>query len=159
MSKARLIGDLLTKIGAICDTGFALAVHIRYARPTLLYETYAREWSTYYSKNGLMLSDPIVHWGLRETGLLIWDEYDGPDEAGVLAAARAHGLHNGMTYSVGPAASRTISGLTCSAGPFDPEQIRFLTETIDRIHDETAEDRLSAEDLHLLRAIELPRVD
>ena len=54
----------LEAIGTICDLGFALAVHIRLTRPTLLYQTYADDWSENYSTKGYMMSDPSVAWGL-----------------------------------------------------------------------------------------------
>ena len=60
-----------------CDTGFALAVHIRYTRPTLLYQTYEQSWADQYSEKGYMLSDPTVHWGLANVGSMEWEQSGG----------------------------------------------------------------------------------
>lgn len=56
--------SLHKQLSAICDTGFAIAAHIRYTRPSLLYQTYARKWSEHYSEKGYMLCDPVVIWVL-----------------------------------------------------------------------------------------------
>ncbi len=65
MSKVVKISDALDRIGQICDTGFALAVHIRFTRPTLLYRTYDQAWIDHYSENGMMLTDPVVNGASR----------------------------------------------------------------------------------------------
>lgn len=122
---------------AVCDRGFALAVHIRLTRPTLLYQTYDQAWSDTYSERGYMLSDPVVHWGLMNTGWVEWESLVGQDPAGVIAAAKAHGLTNGWTYSVGSPSSRTIAGLPRSGAPFTAAERAEMARTVDAIHEAT----------------------
>ena len=124
---------LLGQLSAICDRGFALAVHIRYTRPTLLYQTYAQKWGDHYSENGYMMVDPTVHWGLANVGAIAWTELVPQDISGVIAAAQAHGLTNGWTYAVGPATSRSLGSLT-SSQPFPPEAHARSCAIIDEIH-------------------------
>ncbi len=131
-----LVAVLLSELRSICDRGFALAVHIRYTRPTLLYQTYAQKWTDHYSENGYMLVDPTVHWGLANVGFVDWQDLVAQDQAGVIAAARAHGLSNGWTYAVGPATSRSLGSLTGSL-PFSPEARARCCAIIDEIHSAT----------------------
>ncbi len=134
--KVPAVAALLGKLNAICDSGYALAVHIRYTRPALLFQTYSREWSDYYSEKGLMLSDPTVHWGLANVGSMDWDKFATQDPEGIITAARNHGLHNGWTYSVGSATSRSLASMTRTSG-FTEEQKDLIRATIDEIHSQT----------------------
>ena len=128
--------DNPAQLSAFCDRGFALAVHIHYTRPTLLYQTYAQSWGDHYSENGYMLVDPTVHWGLANVGSIEWEHLMAQDPSGVIAAARKHGLSNGWTYAVGPATSRSLGSLTCST-PFTPESHARCCAIIDEINRQT----------------------
>ncbi len=131
------IAQLLGRLRTYCDRGFALAIHIRYTRPTLLYQTYAQDWADHYSENGYMLSDPVVGWGLGNTGWVEWATLTDQDPQGVISDAVAHGLTNGWTYATGPAASRTIAGLTRSGAAFSPEDRADIAAIVDHLHDLT----------------------
>jgi LuxR family transcriptional regulator len=136
LGKQAAIAVLLGRLHTICDCGFALAVHIRYTRPTLLYQTYAQDWADHYSEKGYMLSDPTVHWGLANVGSMDWDNLVAQDSEGVIAAARSYGLINGWTYAVGPATSRSLASMTRTTPFTDPlrDEVRGV---IDEIHDLT----------------------
>lgn len=135
--KVEAVAQNLGRLAGYCDRGFALAVHIRYTRPTLLYQTYAQDWADHYSVKGYMLSDPVVHWGLMNSGWVEWASLSDRDPEGVIADAVAHGLTNGWTYSVGPAASRTIAGLPRSGAPFSDAERAELARIVDAIHEMT----------------------
>jgi LuxR family transcriptional regulator, quorum-sensing system regulator SdiA len=135
--KIEAMRDLLAQIGLICDTGFALAIHIRFTRPALLYRTYRSDWIEHYSEKGFMLSDPVVHWGLMNSGKVLWDDLSEQDTSGVLSDAKSFGLMNGWTYSVGLASSRTISGHTKSGADFTPDQVATLQTLVQQAHDLT----------------------
>ena len=128
-SVAALLGELVSN----CDSGFALAAHIRYTRPTLLYQTYAQTWGDHYSENGYMMVDPTVHWGLANVGSVDWQDLVTQDMAGVIQAAHNHGLNNGWTYATGPATSRSLGSLTNSV-PFTAEARLRCCAIIDEIH-------------------------
>ena len=131
--KEAAVAEILSGFNTLCDRGYALAVHIRYTRPTILYQTYSTEWADHYSEKGYMLSDPVVLWGLTNTGWVEWASLQGNDQVGVIADAVAHGLLNGWTYSVGPAASRTIAGLTRSV-PFTAAERAEMAALVDKLH-------------------------
>lgn len=154
MDRVNKIEELLREMSAICDTGFALALHIRYTRPLLLYQSYSREWNDLYSARGLMLIDPVVRWGLEHAGVIHWDDPALDDPEGVVALARRHGLRNGVTISTGPVVSRTISGLTRSSGPFTEDEIGRLGCLVETAHQVTEGlDSLEGPEMAALRAL------
>jgi LuxR family transcriptional regulator, quorum-sensing system regulator SdiA len=124
----------LDRLRCLSNTGYALAIHIRYTRPTLLYRTYAQDWIDHYSEQGFMLCDPVVRWGLNHTGMVEWSELTESDPKGVFAAASSHGLLNGLTYSTGGTASRTISGHTRCGPAFTQAERDEFACVMDDIH-------------------------
>ena len=138
LAKDRSIRDALAgelgRLRAYCDSGFALAIHIRLTRPTLLYQTYAQDWSDHYSEKGYMLSDPVVHWGLTQTGRVVWDSLAGQDPEGVLTAAKRFGLHHGWSYATGVAGDKTIAGLTRSDRAHTEAEVAEICQIVDSIH-------------------------
>jgi LuxR family transcriptional regulator, quorum-sensing system regulator SdiA len=149
--KIEAVATALAKLRAHCDRGFALAIHIRLTRPTLLYQTYAEKWSEHYSVKGFMLTDPVVRWGLEQTGSVRWADLVDQDPAGVIRDAVKFGLTNGWTYSTGPAASRTIAGLTKSGVDFTEAQRDDIRQLVDHIHAVT--EVVTAADIDKLRAL------
>lgn len=132
------VGGHLTKLGKLCDSGFALAIHIRLTAPTLLYQTYAQAWADHYSIRGYMLSDPVVRWGLTHTGRVAWDTLTGEDPEGVIPAAVSFGLKHGWTYAVGPITSRTIAGLTRSDRAHTAAEVAEIEAIVNDLHALTA---------------------
>lgn len=128
------VSNALTALGRICDSGFALAVHIRLIRPTLLYQTYAQAWVDHYSTKGYMLTDPTVVWGLEHTGAISWAALADRDSAGIFADARSFGLMHGHTYATGPANSRTIASAAKSAADFTAAEQDEICRLVDQIH-------------------------
>jgi LuxR family transcriptional regulator len=143
----------LGRLQSLCDTGYALAIHIRYTRPSLMYRTYPHVWLEYYSEHGLMLSDPVVRWALAHEGAVTWDQLERDDPAGVIASARDHGLSHGVSYSVGPAESRTMAGMTRST-PFSDAEMAEMHDIVRSIHDLTEGfDQLPLADQNALRVL------
>jgi LuxR family transcriptional regulator len=132
--KVEAVARHLSRLGTLCDTGFALAIHIRLTAPTLLYQTYAQDWADHYSIKGYMLFDPVVHWGLTNTGRVVWDTLTDADPEGVIAAAVSFGLTHGWTYAVGPSSSRTIAGLTRSDRAHTIEEVAEIQAIVDDLH-------------------------
>lgn len=117
----------------LCDTGFAVAIHIRFTRPSLLFRTYPAAWIDHYNEKGFMMVDPTVRWGLSHTGSMDWDNLADDDQDGVLHAAREFGLENGWSYATGPATSRSLASMTRSSA-FTAGQHAEVCSIIDDIH-------------------------
>jgi LuxR family transcriptional regulator, quorum-sensing system regulator SdiA len=146
----------LKMLGAMCDTGYLLAMHIRYTRPTLLFTTYPAVWLEYYGDKGMMLVDPVVRWAMSdipENGVALWRDLAKDDPGQVVAQSAAHGLHNGMSFAIGPLASRTIGSVTGSH-PFSQADTAMAQELITAIHDLTTDvEHMPAGIINALRAI------
>jgi LuxR family transcriptional regulator len=154
MTNVKAMAEHLARLSALCDTGYALAIHIKYTRPALLYRTYTQEWIDHYSEKGLMLVDPVVRWGITNTGLVQWDDLSHDDSAGVLTDARRFGLTNGITYSVGNPSSRTIAGFTKSGTAFSATEVAEMTGIVDTVHALTeGVEQFDAKELEALRAL------
>ena len=134
IAKIEAVSERLIRLGALCDSGFALAIHIRYTRPTILYRTYDQAWIEHYSERGFMLSDPVVHWGLTHVGGISWSVLTEQDPQGVLRDALAHGLHNGWTYAMGPQTSRSIAGVTKTGADFTAAERDEVAQIVDELH-------------------------
>ena len=134
IAKIEAVSERLARLGALCDSGFALAIHIRYTRPTILYRTYDQAWIEHYSERGFMLSDPVVHWGLTHVGGISWIDLADQDPQGVLRDAVAHGLDNGWTYAMGPQTSRSIAGVTRTGTDFTAAERAEIAQIVDDLH-------------------------
>lgn len=146
----------LKVLSALCDTGYLLAFHIRYTRPTLMFTTYPAVWLDHYSEKGMMMVDPVVRWAMSattESGVAMWHDLAGDDPAGVVASAAQHGLHNGMSFAIGPIASRTIGSVT-SSQPFSAAATSQAESLIAAIHTLTeGVESMSAKTVDALRAL------
>lgn len=123
----------LERLSAFCDTGYLLAVHIRYTRPSLMFKTYPPDWLDHYSENGFMMVDPVVRWSMAQEGTAFWDDLESDDPAGVVKAARKFGLSHGVSFAIGPSTSRTIGSVTNSAA-FTPQQLDQMRAIVTEIH-------------------------
>jgi len=133
---AQHVRQHLRQLGTLCDTGYLLAVHIRYTRPTLLFTTYPDVWLEYYGGKGLMLVDPVVLWAMSDTnpgGVAQWSDLAADDSGQVISAASAHGLQNGMSFAIGQITSRTIGSVTSST-PFSATATARAETLIAAIH-------------------------
>lgn len=133
------VKDKLMALADLCDSGYLLAVHIRYTRPTLMYTTYPSIWLEHYGEKGMMMVDPVVLWAMSETteaGVAHWTDLAGNDPAGVIAGSAAHGLHNGMSFAVGPITSRTIGSVTKSTA-FTAQETALAEMLVTAIHNLT----------------------
>lgn len=133
--RVHTVDTALRGLGALCDRGFALAVHIRLIRPTLLYRTYDEAWVEHYSMKGYMLTDPTVRWGLEHSGGVRWADLAKDDSAGVFSDALTFGLTNGWTYATGPAASRTICSGAKSGADVTEAEWKEIAALVDSIHE------------------------
>jgi LuxR family transcriptional regulator, quorum-sensing system regulator SdiA len=135
-SVLKQVSACLERLGTLCDTGYLLAVHIRYTRPSLMFKTYPKDWLDHYSERGFMMVDPVVGWAMAQEGTAFWDDLAANDPAGVVAAARSFGLSHGVSFAIGPNTSRTIGSVTRST-PFTPDEIDTMRAIITEIHDLT----------------------
>lgn len=132
------VRDLLSAVAAQSDWHFAIGVRIRFANPTLLYQTYPREWVNLYAEKAMIFVDPTVRWGLEHPGICRWSDLKDQDEAGVMAKAAEFGLRYGIVVSVGEASARTLGFFCREDRELSEADAAFALVKVQEIHDATA---------------------
>jgi LuxR family transcriptional regulator len=155
MQKRTNIANLVGQLGEESPAGFAVALHIAYATPTFLFQSYPPEWMEEYSARGLHLQDPTVAWGFSHTGAVRWSKLHDLDSAGVFRRARDFGLEYGVTLAV-MTESRTVASFARSDREFTDDEIDQLSDLLHQLHDETGGRReLSSNDRDALRGMSI----
>lgn len=137
MSSRAAINAGLQKLGRHARSGYFVGLHIRFAAPLMQFQTYAPEWSDFYSQNGYALRDPTIAWGFSTTGACRWSALPIPDPFNILAEAARHGLTFGMTVSHGQISSRTIASFARSDREFSDAEIADIEATVRQLHEMT----------------------
>lgn len=137
MGRNQRIDDLLADLSEQAPSGYYLALHIRFAAPLMMFQTYDPRWIDHYTQNAYALRDPIVAWGISRTGASRWSEIDLPDPFGIMEEAAGYGLRYGVCVSCGPMTSRTIASVARADREFTDEEIASVSGTILHLHHET----------------------
>lgn len=133
------ITETLRNLKAQVPTGFAMALHVRFATPTFLFQTYPKTWADFYSENGLVMADPTVAWGFANTGSCRWSDLDLPDPSGVMDKAAEHGLKYGVVIAVDIDDSRSFASFADSNREFDDGEVEQFQQHVKNLHAATAE--------------------
>jgi LuxR family transcriptional regulator len=134
MTQKARIAALLHHLDQRSPAGFAIALHVRFTRPTYLFQTYAKRWMDHYSATGMVMNDPVVRWGLQNTGHALWSELSHIDTVGVFEQAKDFGIMNGVAISIVRGESRSIGGFSRADRDFEAEEIDELEEGLSRLH-------------------------
>lgn len=137
MRRNQAIDNLLVDLGQEAPSGYYLALHVRFASPLMMFQTYDPDWSEHYTQNAYALRDPIVAWGISRTGATRWSDIALPDPFGIFAEAAAFGLAFGVCVSCGPMSSRTIASVARADREFSDEEIARISSTVLHLHHET----------------------
>lgn len=129
-----MIDELLVELGDQAPAGYFLALHIRFAAPIMMFRTYNKAWTDHYSQNAYALRDPMVAWGISQTGATRWSEITIPDPFGIMTEAAQFGLAYGVCISCGPVTSRTVAGIARDDREFTDEEIATATGLVLRLH-------------------------
>lgn len=129
---------LLASLRERAPAGFAIALHVRFAAPTYLFQTYPPEWRDAYSQHGYVMSDPTVHWGLAHSGYITWDQLSRDDPAGVLAHAARFGMSHGVTIATGEGGSQSLASFSRPDRDYDAGEIGQLDADFQILHQRTS---------------------
>lgn len=131
--------EMLQDISDLCPSGYAVALHVRFAAPTYLFQTYGSDWIEYYSRRGFVLHDPTVHWGLANSGICNWDDLEAQDPKGILAAARKHGMTYGFAIALDTDNSRSVGNFTRNDRPHTADEVKTIQQIMQDLHKRTVE--------------------
>lgn len=127
----------LHQLALLSPAGYFLGLHIRFAAPMMMFQTYPQEWTDHYTNQGYALRDPMIAWGFSKVGASRWSEIGIPDVFGILAEAASFGMRYGVAVSCGPISSRTIGGCARSDREYTEDELRRIEQIINRLHDMT----------------------
>lgn len=134
MGRNQTIDDMLTKLGHDSPGGYYVALHIRFAAPLMMFQTFNPDWTQHYTENAYALRDPLIAWGISTTGATRWSAIDLPDPFGIMAKAADYGLKYGVCISCGPMASRTIASVTREDREFSDTEIAAISSIVLHLH-------------------------
>lgn len=129
------------QIEELAPAGYYLALRIGFAFPVEEVNALPTEWIEHYTKNGLMLIDPVMRWAYGTTGSKRWSEMDLDDSRKVLGQAQTFGLRYGVAVSVfdgNAAGQRSIGSFSRSDREFFDLEIELLLAFVKRRHAELA---------------------
>ena len=131
---SNMILEEMQALSQAAESGFALAFHIQYTRPTFLFQTYPDAWISEYSEKGMVMSDPTVHWGFENDGTRRWSDLAEQDSAGVLKSAASHGLRYGVTCAFGSGESRSMCSFSRADREFEDTECAALFDSVKKLH-------------------------
>lgn len=154
MSATKSLEAGLSKLTKLSPKGYALGLHIRFASPHIMIQTYDPQWIECYTQKGYMLCDPMVSWGFGNEGAIRWSELDYPDPHNILQQAAEFGLLYGVAVSYGHTSSRTIGGFARDDREFDDKEIQTIVEIVQKLHaDSTPPESLTSAQRMALRLV------
>ncbi len=128
---------ILRELGSAAPQGYYVALHIRFASPLVLYQTYDQRWIDHYTEQSYVLRDPMVAWGFSATGACRWSEIELPDPFDVFGQAASFGMKFGVAVACGSMQSRSIGGVARSDREFSDEEIGKISALINTLHRQT----------------------
>lgn len=154
MGRNQIIDELLDELSELALDGYYLALHVRFASPLMMFQTFHSEWIHHYVQNAYALRDPIIAWGISRTGATRWSAIDLPDPFGIMDEAASYGLRYGVVISCGPMTSRTVASVTSSTREFTDEEIATTAGIVLRLHHESQPpDHLTNAEIEALRVV------
>ncbi len=137
MESQKEISALLARLHGSNPSGFAIALHIRFTSPRYLLQSYAKEWIDLYSRKGLVMNDPTVHWGFANTGTIRWSQLKSEDEHGVMDLAAEYGNRFGVCVAIMEGGSRSIGSFTRADRELTNEEIASCEADLRTLHNLT----------------------
>ena len=123
----------------VAPAGHYIALRIGFAFPMEEINAYPVEWIDHYTRNRLMLFDPVVRWAYATTGSTRWSDLRKEDPHGVLGMAAAFGLRYGLTVSVyddNPEGHRSYASFARTDREFDDLESKLFLTFLARRHKE-----------------------
>ncbi|SFC87196.1 transcriptional regulator, LuxR family [Tropicimonas isoalkanivorans] len=84
----------------LAPAGFHVAVRVGFAFPEYEWNTLPLAWVHLYTRDALMLHDPVTRWVYENVGQVKWSELVADDPKGVLALASTYDLRFGAAVCV-----------------------------------------------------------
>ena len=122
---------------ALSPAGFHVAVRVGFAFPEYEWNTLPRAWVHIYTRDALMLYDPVTRWIYDNTGYVRWGEIELEDPRNVLALAAQQELKYGAAICVidsNEPGIRTFGSFSRSDREFTDDEMATLLDHLKRLH-------------------------
>lgn len=90
---------LRDEIAKIAQSGFSLAINVRFMTPELAYSTFPDEWIEQYLRHNYAIMDPVLLWTAYNDGIARWSDIGLPSKLPlairVMSRAATYGLRYG----------------------------------------------------------------
>lgn len=156
MNPAPAILDNL-RFSELASSGYYLAVRVGFAFPEFEHNALPLGWVHRYTRDGMLVYDPVIRWIYNNFGHVRWSEIDIEDPRGILEAAETHGLRFGAAICVTDEMSgglRSFGSFARSDREFSDDEIDALRSDLLQLHNSNSPpDDLTDAEIETLRMI------
>lgn len=128
-------------LGRLAVSGHYIALRVGFAYPLEEDNALPASWVEHYTRAGLLMADPVMHWVHGSTGSIRWSALADRDSRGVLAQAAEYGLRFGLAVSIldpGPKGHRSWGSFARPDREFTDEEIALLEAYLRQRHESLA---------------------
>lgn len=147
--------DTSERISWLAPAGFYIALRVGFTFPSEEMNHLPDDWVDFYTRNGLVLHDPVMKWIYSNTGVVRWSELTLPDPAEVKTSAQRYGLTFGAaTSALSPSdQGRRSYGIFFRADrEFEPLELASLQTIVLQLHSVQGQDlSLTAAEIEALK--------
>lgn len=121
----------------LATAGYHLALRVGFAFPEFERNSLPEEWVAIYTRNGLLLFDPVIRWIYDNSGCIRWSEIAVRDERDVLKTAASFNLRFGAAVSVmdeDQPGLRSFGSFARSDREFTESELVALSAAVTRMH-------------------------
>lgn len=128
-------------LGPLAPAGYYIALRVGFAYPVEEENALPASWIEHYTRAGLLMADPVLHWVYGSTGSTRWSALAGGDARGVLALAAGHGLRFGLAVCIldqGPSGHRSWGTFARPDREFTDEEAAVIEDHLRLRHEALA---------------------
>lgn len=145
-----------SELGQLAPCGYHIALHIGFAFPLSEINAWPRGWIEHYTRQRLVMRDPVIRWVYASTGAVRWSAIVDPDPDQVLQQAAAFGLRFGAAIACrdGESSARSFGIFARPEREFEDQELARLEAHLLALHAERAPpDNLTKAELEALGLI------
>ncbi len=121
----------------LAPAGYHLVLRIGFAFPQYQRNTLPQEWVDLYTRQGLVIFDPIMRWVFDNSGCTRWSAISNGDDRKVMRTAASFGLNYGAAISVvhhDPPGLRSFGSFARSDREFNDHELETLSSAVGEMH-------------------------
>ena len=141
----------------LAPSGFYIALRVGFAFPMEEVNALPPDWVEHYTRERLMMYDPVIQWIYAHTGAARWSEISFDDPKGVMERACHYGLRHGVAvccYDDNPEGQRSFGTFARADREYLDDEISLLTGHVLSLHlDKAPPTTLTGAELEALRML------